>query len=201
MSEFWDQKYSRDDYFYGEQPNTFVTTQACRLTPGARVLVLGDGEGRNGVWLAEQGFDVTGIDASKIGCEKAQSLAKRRGVQLQVICANLLQWSWPENEFDAVVIVYLHFMPEARRQVYPQAVQALKPGGLLLVELFHPGQLGYQSGGPKDERMLVTSQTLADELADMRWLLLTEGYVWLDEGPGHQGQAYVSQAVGQRLPA
>lgn len=199
MSEFWNQKYRNPDYFYGTQPNQLLQSQIWRLPAGARILVLGDGEGRNGVWLAERGFNVVSVDFSQTGCEKAAKLAAERGVQLEIICADLLAWSWPQAAFDAVVIVYLHFLPEARAQIYPQAVTALVPGGLFITELFHPRQLEYSSGGPKDEQMLITPQDLATSLTTLRWLLLTEGNVWLDEGPGHQGAAHVTQAVGQRV--
>ncbi|HSH84303.1 MAG TPA: methyltransferase domain-containing protein [Guyparkeria sp.] len=198
MSEFWNEKYGQIDFLYGTHPNEFLLSQIYRLTSGDRVLVLGDGEGRNGVWLAEQGFDVTTVDYSAIGCTKARQLADERGVSLAVHCADLSEWDWEEGGFDAVVLIYLHFEPSSRREVYRRAAAALRPGGLLVIELFHPHQLAYQSGGPKRVDMLVRASDLSQELTDIEWLLLAEGKVLLDEGPGHQGPGFVTHGVGRR---
>ncbi len=198
MSEFWNDKYGQVDFLYGTHPNEFLLSQVYRLPPGARVLVLGDGEGRNGVWLAEEGFEVTSIDYSAVGCGKARQLADERDVTLSVHCADLTEWDWQEDEFDAVVLVYLHFEPSARREVYRRAVGALRPGGLLIVELFHPRQLAYQSGGPKRADMLVRASDLSQDLSGLDWLILAEGKVLLDEGPGHQGPGFVTHGVGRR---
>ncbi len=199
MSEFWNQKYARDDYFYGEQPNDFLRSQVFRLSPGARVLVVGDGEGRNGVWLAEQGFTVTTVDASRVGCEKSAALASDRGVSLTTLCADLLTWDWPVAAFDAVVSVFLHFSPEERKVAHARMQSALVPGGWLIIEQFHPNQLnGYNSGGPKAVEMLTTMSDLAEDFNAIDWWLLAEGTTWLDEGSGHSGLGYVSHGVGRR---
>ena len=199
MSELWNEKYGQVDFLYGTRPNEFLISQIYRLTPGARVLVLGDGEGRNGVWLAEQGFDVTTVDYSTVGCAKARQLADERDVSLAVHCADLTEWDWEEDDFDAVVLIYLHFEPEARREVYQRAVTVIRPNGLLVVELFHPRQLAYQSGGPKRADMLVRASDLSHDLPDIEWLILAEGKVLLNEGPGHNGPGYVTHGVGRRI--
>ncbi|MFW6021476.1 MAG: class I SAM-dependent methyltransferase [Guyparkeria sp.] len=198
MSEFWNEKYGQVDFLYGTHPNEFLLSQAWRLPTGGRVLVLGDGEGRNGVWLAEQGFDVTSVDYSAVGCEKARQLADERDVSLAVHCADLTEWDWEEDGFDAVVLIYLHFEPPARREVYRRAATVLRPGGLLIVELFHPRQLAYQSGGPKRADMLVRASDLAQDLPGLEWLILAEGKALLDEGPGHRGPGFVTHGVGRR---
>ncbi|HZJ81977.1 MAG TPA: class I SAM-dependent methyltransferase [Guyparkeria sp.] len=198
MSEFWNEKYGQADFLYGTRPNEFLLSQAYRLTPGARVLVLGDGEGRNGVWLAEQGFDVTTVDASAAGCAKARQLATERGVSPTIHCADLNELAWEGDGFDAVVLIFLHFEPASRREIYRRAAAALHPGGLLVIELFHPRQLAYQSGGPKRADMLVRASDLSQDLANIEWLLLAEGKVLLDEGPGHQGAGFVTHGVGRR---
>ncbi|WP_298218058.1 class I SAM-dependent methyltransferase [Halothiobacillus sp.] len=199
MSEFWNQKYARDDYFYGEQPNDFLRSQVFRLSPGARVLVVGDGEGRNGVWLAEQGFTVTTVDASRVGCEKSAALASDRGVSLTTLCADLLTWDWPVATFDAVVSVFLHFSPDERKVAHERMQAALVPGGWLIIEQFHPNQLnGYTSGGPKAVEMLTTMSDLADDFSAIEWWLLAEGTTRLEEGSGHSGLGYVSHGVGRR---
>jgi predicted O-methyltransferase YrrM len=199
MSEFWNEKYGQVDFLYGTHPNEFLRSQMHRLPTGARVLVLGDGEGRNGVWLAEQGFEVTSIDFSAVGCEKARRLAAERQVGLRVHCADLTEWNWEEDEFDAVVLIYLHFEPNARREIYRRGVAGLRSGGLFVVELFHPRQLAYQSGGPKRADMLVRASDLSQDLPGLDWLILAEGKVLLDEGPGHQGPGFVTHGVGRRV--
>jgi SAM-dependent methyltransferase len=198
MSDFWNQKFSSTDYFYGDEPNDFLRSQLFRLKPGSRVLVVGDGEGRNGVWLAEQGFKVTSVDYSSVGCEKSRRLAAQKGVTLTTDCADLLTWPWPVAEFDAVVSIFLHFLPDDRRTVHRAIEAALAPEGWLVIELFHPKQLGYTSGGPKNPDMLVTTDELKANFPALNWWLIAEGCTHLTEGSGHVGMGYISHAVGQK---
>ncbi|MDA3876692.1 MAG: class I SAM-dependent methyltransferase [Halothiobacillus sp.] len=198
MSDFWNQKYQRNDYFYGEQPNDFLRSQIFRLQPGARILVVGDGEGRNGVWLAKQGFNVTTVDFSSVACAKAEELAARAGVPLDVHCADLHVWDWSVNHFDAVVSVYLHFMPEDRVKLHSKMQKALIEGGWLIIELFHPLQLNYQSGGPKAPEMLLTIDELESDFHGLQWQLLMEGKALLTEGPGHAGPAHVTHGAARK---
>lgn len=201
MSDFWNQKYARDDYFYGDEPNDFLRSQAFRLPSQARILVIGDGEGRNGVWLAQQGFRVSSVDYSAVGCQKARALAARTGAPLDTHCADLLTWDWPVTAFDAVVSIYLHFPPAERRPVHQRIAQSLAPRGLLLIELFHPKQLNYHSGGPKAPEMLVTADDLRQDFPSLEWQLLVEGETLLAEGPGHAGTGWVTHGVARRQTA
>jgi len=196
VKEMWDQKYGDDHYFYGTEPNVFLMQQADLIPAGGRVLVTGDGEGRNGVWLAEQGFLVTSVDYSTSGIKKASKLARQRQVTVDLAQADLTTWDWPEATFDAVVTVFLHFLPEDRRRVHAGINKALKPGGRLIVELFHPRQLDYCSGGPKNVDMLVTAEDLRADFPNLQWEQLEEVEVKLDEGLGHQGPGMVSHGVG-----
>ena len=198
MSEFWNQKYSRDDYFYGNAPNEFLRSQSFRLAPDARVLVIGDGEGRNGVWLAQQGFAVTTVDYSAVGCQKARALAARSGAPVDVQCVDLLTWDWPVAAFDAVVSIYLHFLPEDRRRIHQHIAHSLAPDGWFIVELFHPTQLAYSSGGPKAPEMLVTAADLRADCPELEWRLLAEGEALLAEGSGHAGLGRVTHGVARR---
>ena len=197
----WDQAYSDvEGYKYGEQPNAFLKEQAHRIPPRARVLLPGDGEGRNGVWLAEQGHQVCALDNSAVGLAKAEALAHRRQVTLQTVLVDLADWQPEPASADAVVLTYLHLPPPLRTPVMHKLVQALKPGGVLLLEAFHPRQLQYNSGGPKNEAMLYTLDMLHGDLAaDMQELLASESETLLDEGPGHQGPAYVTRYIGQKI--
>lgn len=197
----WDQAYSDvEGYKYGEQPNAFLKEQAHRIPARARVLLPGDGEGRNGVWLAEQGHQVCALDNSAVGLAKAEALAHRRQVTLQTVLVDLADWQPEPASADAVVLTYLHLPPPLRTPVMHKLVQALKPGGVLLLEAFHPRQLQYNSGGPKNEAMLYTLDMLRGDLAaGMQELLASESETLLDEGPGHQGPAYVTRWIGQKI--
>lgn len=196
---FWDQNYSTSTGFkYGERPNAFLVQQAARFAPGSRILLPGDGEGRNGVWLAEQGHQAFSVDGSAVGLARAQELARQRGVTLHTTHADLAEWSPEPAGFDAVVAIYLHLAPALRTPVHRKLVQALRPGGLLVLEAFHPSQLPLASGGPKDVAMLYTLELLRADFAGLRELLAEETDAVLDEGPGHRGPARVTRWVGQR---
>jgi SAM-dependent methyltransferase len=196
---FWDQNYSLEGYKYGLAPNAFLVGQSGRFPTNAQVLVPGDGEGRNGVWLAKQGHRVTSVDSSKVGLDKALVLASREGVTIQTCLADLAEWSPPAAGFDLVVLTFLHLSPALRTDVHRRLVQALKPGGLLILEAFHPRQLDFNSGGPRDAAMLYPLESLrADFEGLLDEILAWEGETSLDEGPGHQGPAWVSRWVGQR---
>ncbi|MGV8899698.1 MAG: class I SAM-dependent methyltransferase [Burkholderiaceae bacterium] len=200
---FWNQQFSLPDFKYGKQPNSFLREQAFRLRPGSKVLLPGDGEGRNSVWLAQQGHHVTAMDNSCVGLQKAQELAAEKGVQIEVVQADLEHWTPAVASFDALVLTYVHLPPAMRAQAHRRLVQALRPSGWLILEAFHPRQLGRQSGGPKDEAMLYTLDMLRSDLAATSCLepvIAWEGEALLDEGSGHQGLAFLTRYVAQRAP-
>lgn len=199
MSAFWDQRFAEPGYKYGTEPNAWLREQAAAWAPQRRVLVPGDGEGRNGVWLAAQGHRVLSMDSSAVGLAKAQALAARRGVPLETLHADLADWQPAPASVDAVVLVFVHLRPALRTPVHRRLAQALAPGGVLLLEAFHPRQLGRPSGGPKEVDMLFTPDLLRSDFA----ALLDEELAWcgevpLDEGPGHQGLGWVSRWRGRR---
>jgi SAM-dependent methyltransferase len=157
---FGDQQYSVAGYKYGEQPNAFVASQASRLPAYAQVVVPADGEGRNGVWLAQQGHIVLALDQSEVGLGKARLLAAKRGVNIQTACVDLTTWQPQPHSADAVVLTFVHLPPAARAAVHGKCVEALKPGGLLILEAFAPAQLPLASGGPKQLDMLFSLDML-----------------------------------------
>jgi len=196
---FWDQNYAAPGYKYGTAPNAFLAAEAWRLPARAKVLLPGDGEGRNGVWLARQGHQVWSIDGSEVGLAKARALASAAGVTITTEHVELAEWRPAPAQFDGLVLTYVHLPPERRSTVHQQLLQGLKPGGLLILEAFHPLQLGYSSGGPKVPELLYTLDQLeADFTAHCDTLLAWEGEVVLDEGPGHQGPGRVVRWLGQR---
>lgn len=194
----WDQNYAIAGYKYGVLPNVFVVEQSHRLPAKASVLVPGDGEGRNGVWLALQGHDVLSVDASRVGLEKARSLAEQQKVSLITELADLATWSPAPYSADAVVLTYVHLPPAIRQGVHQRLASALRPGGLIILEAFHPRQLAYSSGGPKAADMLYSLAVLRDDFnQQLKELQASEEEILLDEGLGHQGPAYVTRWVGQ----
>lgn len=200
---FWDEQFAGDHFKYGTAPNSFLAGEAARLGARATILVPGDGEGRNSVWLAEQAHRVTALDQSAVGLAKARALAADRGVTIESLQADLATWSPEPAAWDAIVLTYVHLPPAWRRDAHRRLAGGLRPGGLLLLEGFHPGQLGRSSGGPKDIAMLFTLAMLREDFgpdgpAPLIELAGWEGEVILDEGPGHQGTAMVTRFVGRR---
>ena len=201
MSSFWDQNFSVAGFKYGTAPNAFLVDQAHRLASAGDVLVPGDGEGRNSVWLAQQGHRVTAMDASVVGLNKARALALERGVGVQTIQGDLADWAPAPAAFDAVVLTYVHLPPAIREAAHSRLGAGLRPGGWLLLECFHPAQLTHRSGGPKDAAMLYTPAMLGADFAGvLDEVVAWEGETELSEGPGHQGLAHVTRWIG-RAPA
>lgn len=197
----WDTRFAGPGFAYGSLPNQFLVTQRYRLDRGMSVLAVADGEGRNGVWLAQQGMTVTGVDSSAVGLQKAMRLALDRDVALRTICADLTDWAWPQGTFDAVVAVFIHFPPSVRAAMHRAMIGALRPGGLLLMEAFHRDQLGRTSGGPPVAEMLYDVAMLRADMAAAGAEVLSVQRVeqTLDEGRLHKGEAVTVQLVARRL--
>lgn len=164
---FWDERYATPDYVFGTEPNVWLAENEALLGPGMRALVPGDGEGRNGVWLAERGLAVTSIDASPLGVEKARQLAAAHGVTLDLVCADLRDWPVPGPVFDLVVSAFVHIGAAERAAVHAKYAEALAPGGILILEGFTPDHLGYGKGGPKVEAMMFTAERLRSDFAGL----------------------------------
>lgn len=199
---FWNDRYENQAFAYGTEPNAFLLEQKDRFRTGTRALAVGDGEGRNGVWLAQQGLSVLSVDLSATGLQKAQQLAQDRGVALETQAVDLSAWDWPVAAFDVVVSIYVHFAPDVRKGIHQAMIRALKPDGLLIIEAFTPEQLVYQakcqSGGPPKEDMLYPPDTLRRDFAEANELELYEAIVELREGEYHTGPAAVVRGVFRR---
>lgn len=201
MSQFWDERYAEPGYAYGTEPNAFLVSQRHLLEPGKRALAVADGEGRNGVWLAEQGLEVLSVDQSAVGLAKARALAAARGVSLRTEQADLTHWDWPQAAFDLVVAIFIHFSPAQRTRMHRAMFAALRPGGLLILEAFTPEQLEYRSGGPPVREMLYTAEMLRADFAQAAILSLEETITELQEGPYHRGTAAVVRLIARRPSA
>ena len=194
----WDERFSKADPIYGEKPNAYLAEKAAQWKPGCSVLIPGDGYGRNGIWLARQGFQVRTVDISPVGVERARSAARDAGVSISIEEGNLATWDWPMGEFDAAAAIFVHLPPDIRAGAHSNMIRALKPGGLLIFEAFTPGQLRFTSGGPKEEALLYTAEMLRRDFAGAEALELEEKEIELDEGWRHSGPAAVVRGVFQK---
>jgi cyclopropane fatty-acyl-phospholipid synthase-like methyltransferase len=191
----WDERFSQAEPVYGLVPNGFLQAEVTRLTPGMKVFVPADGYGRNGVWLAQQGFQVHTVDLSAVGVERARKAAQAAGVEMTMEAADLAAWNWPVAEYDAVASIFLHVPPEPRAKIHKSMLGALKPGGIIIFQAFSPAQLRYTSGGPKQVDLLYSAETLREDFRGAEVLLLEEKEVVLNEGRMHSGPGRVVQAI------
>lgn len=196
--QMWDSRYESTEYTYGKEPNVFLVSQASHLKPKQNVLVIADGEGRNGVWLAQQGLNVLSVDYSEFAQRKAKALARERGVQIETLCTDLTKWNWPANEFDVVVSIFAHFDSHTRPKIHSLAWNALKPGGFFILEAFNPKQLQYTSGGPKDRDLLYTAEILRNDFPEAEILVTQEREYDLHEGLYHEGRGAVVDFVARK---
>ena len=198
MAEFdrWQGRYAVPDYIFGEKPNAFLASQQHILPASGRVLSVADGEGRNGVWLAEQGLDVVSIDFSPNGQTKALALAAKRGVNVEFILADVHDWTYPDAAFDVVVEIFTQFSdPGQRARKWAGMRKALKPGGLLLLEGYTPKQLEHGTGGPKALNHLYTREMLMAEFGDFSNITITDYETQMAEGSAHAGKAAVIDMI------
>lgn len=196
----WDERFAGEGYVYGTRPNAWLVSVAGRLRAGSRILSLGEGEGRNAVWLAQQGHRVEAVDGSAVGLAKAQRLAAERGVALATTVADLAAYRPEPKSWDAVILIFLHLPPPLRAAVHAGAEAALVPGGRLVVEAFTPRQLALSSGGPRQAELLYEVATLRADFPLITWEELREEEIELDEGPLHRGRAAVLRGLGHREP-
>ena len=196
---FWDGRYSGQDYFYGTEPNEFLVSRSDDFLAGGKLLCLGDGEGRNSVFLAGQGFAVTAMDLSAAGLEKASKLAAERGVRIETQVGDLNDFELGDRAWDGIVSIWCHLPSLLRQKVHLGCQRALKPGGLFLLEAYRPAQIERDTGGPKDVDMLPTADLLGRELSSLQPLLVHEIEREVLEGPGHTGSSAVVQWIGRKL--
>lgn len=198
---FWSARYRDigEEFLFGTAPNKFLAAQADYFADGMSVLSVADGEGRNAVWLAEQGCRVTATEISPVALEKAAKLAHGRHVAVEFVQADVLEWTWPEEAFDAVVAIFVQFANPAERAVLFEGMKAVvKPGGLLLLHGYTPKQLDYRTGGPGAVENLYTEAMLRDAFADWEILSLREHEDELQEGRAHAGRSALIDLVARK---
>ena len=194
----FDQRYATEEYWYGTLPNDFLEEHVGALPPGGRVLCLGEGEGRNAVFLATHGFDVVAVDASAVGLAKAERLARERQVHVTTVHADLAHYTLGQDAWDGIVSIWCHLPRELRARVHHDVGPALRTGGAFLLEAYTPAQLEFKTGGPQSVELLPTLAALREELTGLDFEFAIEREREVHEGRGHGGRSAVVQIVARR---
>ena len=195
----WDQRYASDEYHYGVEPNAFLVSEAHRIAPGARVLAVADGEGRNSVWLARQGLMVDAFDISRAGLAKARRLARAARVPVRYRHGSCDDWIWPIEEYDGVAAIFVQFAdPAMRARLFANVVRTLRVGGTLILQGYTPRQLEYKTGGPPQLSHLYTPAMLREAFAALEILELREYETELAEGQRHRGRSALVGLVARK---
>lgn len=193
----WDERYSEPGFAYGTEPNDFLRERAAQLQPG-RTLSLAEGEGRNAVFLAGLGHEVTAVDASAVGLDKARQLAAERGLDIDTRVADLAAFEIEPGAWDNIVSIFCHLPPEVRRRLHRAVVAGLRPGGMLLLEAYTPAQIALGTGGPPVAELTMTLDALREELAGLNFLHAAEREREVIEGRYHTGRAAVVQVLARK---
>jgi SAM-dependent methyltransferase len=195
MKEFWDERYSSDEFIYGKAPNEYYKKIIDKLTPG-KVLFLGEGEGRNAVYAAKLGWEADAYDFSDTGKEKSLKLAQENNVNINYTVTDLKHFTPLHNHYDLAVIIFLHLDEETRHEVHQKVFESIKPGGRLIFEVFEKDQINYSSGGPKNVDMLYSLEEVFEDFQDLELEEFSKKEIDLDEGPKHKGPAMVIRLHG-----
>lgn len=194
----WDERYERDGYLFGTEPAAFLAAHQGLIGAGQDALVVADGEGRNSVFVAEQGATVTAMDASPVGVDKARRLAESRGVSVDFRVADIMAWQWEPERYDLVVAVFIQFLgPQDRAAVFAGMARTLRPGGRLLLHGYRPEQLAYGTGGPPIADNMYTVELLADAFPDLETERLEAYDAEIAEGTGHVGRSALIDYIGR----
>ena len=199
-TQFWNERFNKEEFIFGKEPNEYLVEKVKQyLKPAARVLCIADGEGRNGVWLAKQGMQVVGFDASDIALAKAKQFAKDNQVEVEYSFSDTDSYSWPANTYDAVVAIFIQFAdPAMRARIFEQTYKTLKPGGLFILQGYTPKQLEYKTGGPSLIEHLYTEGLITDLVKDFKILELVSYEKELSEGPRHTGMSALLGLVARK---
>ena len=192
--EFWDLRYNDIEYAYGKEPNYYFKAFIDSHTAG-KILLPGEGEGRNAVYAALKGWEVTAVDQSIEGWKKAMKLADQNNVSIEYMVQNLIELCSKNEIYDAVAMVFLHLPPEIRTTIHQNLIKQLKPGGWMVVEAFSKKQLGRNTGGPPVLEMLYDKRILQDDFGDLEIVEIYEKIETFDEGPFHQGESALIRMI------
>ncbi len=199
MKSSWNERFAQQEYIYGLEPNVFFRQTLAGFAPG-KMLLPGEGEGRNACWAARIGWDVDAIDYSEAGREKALLLANKLNVSFNYTVSELSEAHFAPETYDFIALIFVHFPEHQREIVHQKLIKSLKPGGTILVEAFHKSQLQYNSGGPKNAAMLYDANLLQNDFKELTIKELTESTTQLNEGEWHKGNAALVRMIARRKP-
>ncbi|HEV7282644.1 MAG TPA: class I SAM-dependent methyltransferase [Pirellulaceae bacterium] len=194
---FWNERYAQTGFTYGIEPNEFLASVADCIPPGP-VLTLAEGEGRNGLFLASRGYDVTAVDQSEVGLAKARRLAEERGLRIATQQADLAEYRIEPGAWAGIASIFCHLPKSIRVPLHAAVVQGLRPGGIFILEVYTPKQFGRGTGGPSSAELMVSLDDLKGELAGLDFLHAQELEREVREGLYHTGLASVVQVVARR---
>ena len=197
MQEFWDERFDTKEYVYGKHPNAYFKDFIDKTRPGS-ILLPADGEGRNSVYAAIKGWQVTAFDFSQKAKEKAQELANTYDVNINYHISSIEDFH-TDAQFDVVAVIFLHLPPETRRKMHHKLISFLKPGGNLILEAFSKKQIDYQTGGPRNLDLLYSGQDVAEDLKSLELVHYKEKLKTIQEGNFHDGKAEVIQLIARKL--
>ena len=193
QKEFWNGKFSKAEYFYGTKPNEFLASKIELIKDKKTLLCLGEGEGRNAIFFAQNDLEVSAIDASDVGLEKLDLKSKEEKLNIKTFCMDLNHWD-DSVKYDVIVASYLHMFKNERESLFEKIENSLESNGYFIGEFFSTKQLTYNSGGPKDLDLLYTIEDFKNHFNSCEKNIIQE-IVTLDEGIGHQGEACVIRVV------
>jgi SAM-dependent methyltransferase len=198
-AKVWDERFDVPEFVFGTEPNAYLAGQAHRLRPGMRALAVADGEGRNSVWLARQGLRVDAFDISAVGVDKAAALARAAGVEVDYRVCDCEAWNWDAGAYDVIAAIFIQFAaPPLRSRLFARIREALRPGGLLILQGYTPKQLEFGTGGPGVLENLYTEDLLREEFASLQILDLNAYEATLNEGARHVGPSALIGMVARQ---
>jgi SAM-dependent methyltransferase len=193
----WDTRFAQQDYVYGIKPNDFLVSYASKL-PSGPVLSIGEGEGRNATFLATRGYEVTAVDGSSVGLQKAKKLAADHGAKIETIHSDLAEFRFGKEKWASIISIFCHLPKPLRKKVLQGAVEGLMEGGVILLEAYTPRQLSYGTGGPKTEDNLVDPEDLRIELEGLELEYFRAFDREIHEGILHNGMSAVVQVFARK---
>jgi SAM-dependent methyltransferase len=199
-TQFWNERFDKAEFIFGKEPNEYLVESSLKyLKKNDKVLCIADGEGRNGVWLAKQGMQVVGFDASDVALAKAKQFAKDNQVQVDYTFSDTDSFIWHPNAYDAVVAIFIQFAdPAMRERIFKETYQALKPGGIFILQGYTPKQLEYKTGGPSLIEHLYTEEMIRDLAKDFQILDLCCYEKELSEGARHTGMSALLGMIAKK---
>lgn len=199
MKEFWNERYNTKENIYGDIPNDFLVFASSQIPPQAKILCLAEGEGRNALYLAKQGHDVSAVDFSEVGINKLKAQAKLQKINIHAEVADLNEYDIGQNKWDVIVAIFSHLPPLLREKVHHNAALGLKDNGLFIMEAYHPLQLNFKTGGPQKIEMLYSADILKADFKNLKIVLAKELEREINEGQGHAGPSYVVQFIAKKI--